>query len=41
MEDAIKEWKILRMEWKTIFHTNSVLHFVRGIFRKLYTDSDK
>ena len=23
MEDARIKWKILRMEWKTIFHTNN------------------
>ena len=33
MEDA-------RMEWKSVFHTNSILGFVHGIFRKIYTDSD-
>ena len=31
MEDA-------RMEWKTIFHTNSILNFEHGIYRKMYTD---
>ena len=32
MEDARMEWKILRMEWKTIFHTNSILDFAHGIY---------
>ena len=34
------EWKILRMEWKAIFHTNSMLDFAHSIYRKISTDSD-
>ena len=33
MEDA-------KMEWKTIFHTNSILDFAHGICRKIYMNSD-
>ena len=29
------DWKISRMEWKTIFHTNSLLGFAQGIYRKI------
>ena len=29
------EWKISRMEWKTIFHTNSILDFVHCLYRKI------
>ena len=32
------EWKISRMKWKTIFHTNSILDFVHCIYRKIHTD---
>ena len=38
MEDARMEWKISRMEWKTIFHTNSILEFVHCIHRKIHID---
>ena len=34
------KWKISRMEWKTIFHTNPILDFAHGIYRKMYIDSD-
>ena len=30
----VMEWKISRMEWKTIFHTNSILDFANGIYKK-------
>ena len=43
-EDARMEWKISKMEWKTIFHTNSLLNFDRGYLQKKYIwiwDSDK
>ena len=39
VEDARMEWKISRMEWKTIFYINSILDFAHGIYRKIYTDS--
>ena len=38
MENTKIEWKISRMEWKTIFLTNSILDFARGNYRKVYTD---
>ena len=37
------EWKILRMDWKAIFHSsiqNPILDFAYGIYRKIFTDSD-
>ena len=52
MEDgtAIMVWnmEVAGMEWKTIFHTaipipipaNSILDFARGIYKKIYTDTD-
>ena len=33
MEDARMEYKISRMKWKTIFHTNFILDFVHSIYR--------
>ena len=38
VEDAGMEWKISRIEWKAIFHTNSTLDFVHCIHRKINTD---
>ena len=39
MEDARREWKILRMEYNlSYFHTNSILNFVHGIYKKMYAD---
>ena len=29
------------MEWKTIFHTNSILDFAHGIYRQIYACGDK
>ena len=30
MEDAFMEWKILRMEWKTVFVTSTpILYYIR------------
>ena len=40
MEIAVWNMEDARMEWKTIFHTNSILDFAHGIYRKIYTDSD-
>ena len=39
MEDAKMEWKISRTKWKTIFHSNSILDFRHGIYKK-NADSD-
>ena len=33
------ERKISRMQWKTIFHSNSILDFVHCIYRKIHTIS--
>ena len=33
------EWKISRMEYNlSYFHTNSILNFVNGIYKKMYAD---
>ena len=34
MKDARMEWNISKMEWKK----SLILHFVHGIYRKIYTD---
>ena len=31
------KWKISRIEWKTIFHNDSILNFAHVIYRKKYT----
>ena len=44
MEYARMEWKILKIEWKTIFRVNLkkiYLDFMHGIYLKICTDSDK
>ena len=44
MEDARMEWNILRMEWKAIFHTNSILIpylILHAVFQKINAHSDK
>ena len=38
MEDAEMEWKISRMNWKTIFHTNFILDFAYCIYKNIHTD---
>ena len=45
MEYARMEWNRRFQEWNgrqpsIHFHTNSILDFAHGIYRKIYTDSD-